>query len=101
MVLPAMLYGWETWNLRKSDKKKLKVTQRVMERRILGVTRRDEIHNEDLRKQTNFNDIVHSAFTNKLRWAGHIARRIDNRWAQKTTFWRPYDMTRPLGRPKT
>ena len=29
------------------------------------------------------------------------SKKIDNRWAQKTTFWRPYDMTRPLGRPKT
>uniref|UniRef100_A0A0N5C0B1 Reverse transcriptase domain-containing protein n=1 Tax=Strongyloides papillosus TaxID=174720 RepID=A0A0N5C0B1_STREA len=75
MVLPAMLYGCETWNLRKSDKEKLKVTQRAMEKRILGVTRRDEIHNKDLRKQTNFNDIVQSALINKLRWAGHIARK--------------------------
>ncbi|CEF61413.1 Reverse transcriptase domain-containing protein [Strongyloides ratti] len=96
MVLPAMLYGCKTWNLRKSDREKLEVTQRAMEKRILGGTKRDEIYNEDLRKQTNFNDIVQSALTNKLRWAGHIARRMDNRWTQKTTFWRPYDLTRPL-----
>jgi len=101
MVLPAMLYGSETWNLRKSDKEKLGVTQRAMERRLLGVRRREEVHREDLRKQTEFADIVQTALKSKLRWAGHVARREDNRWTEKVTFWWPRDLKRPLGRPKT
>ena len=47
-VLPALLYGSETWSLTKADEQKLAVTERAMERRMLKVTRRDQISNERL-----------------------------------------------------
>ena len=49
IILPSMTYGAETWSLTNRQREKLAVTQRSMERSMLGVTRRDKIRNEDLR----------------------------------------------------
>ncbi|EYC21713.1 hypothetical protein Y032_0018g3494 [Ancylostoma ceylanicum] len=38
-VLPALLYGCETWNLTKAEERSLQVTQRAMERQMLGISR--------------------------------------------------------------
>ncbi|KAK6737736.1 hypothetical protein RB195_020065 [Necator americanus] len=37
----------------------------------------------------------------KYRWAGHIMRRIDDRWTKRTLEWIPRDAQRPQGRPRT
>ena len=36
----------------------------------------------------------------KWKWAGHVARMIDNRWTKTVNDWCPYDRTR-TGRPST
>lgn len=98
-VLPALNYGSETWTMRESEKQKLTATQRAMERRIIGVRIVDKIRSNEIRKKTLFKDAYDDAIQRKLRWAGHVARRKDNRWTTRTTFWWPYDYKRPLGRP--
>ena len=70
-----------------------------MERKVLGVRLIDKVKSDEIRKQTMFKDAAQDARERKLRWAGHIARRQDNRWTTRTTFWWPYDLKRPLGRP--
>ncbi|KAI8429904.1 hypothetical protein MSG28_000382 [Choristoneura fumiferana] len=35
------------------------------------------------------------------QWAGHIARRTDNRWGRKVLEWRPRTGRRSVGRPPT
>ncbi|KAK6725708.1 hypothetical protein RB195_004182 [Necator americanus] len=37
----------------------------------------------------------------KHRWAGHIMRRIDDRWTKRTLEWIPRDAKRSRGRPPT
>ena len=37
----------------------------------------------------------------RLRWAGHVARRTDDRWTIRITEWLPRDQKRPIGRPAT
>ncbi|KAK6733681.1 hypothetical protein RB195_017437 [Necator americanus] len=37
----------------------------------------------------------------KLRWAGHIMRRIDDRRTKRTLEWIPRGAKRPRGRPPT
>ncbi|KAK6749331.1 hypothetical protein RB195_001751 [Necator americanus] len=37
----------------------------------------------------------------KHRWAGHIMRRIDDRWTKRTLEWIPRNAKRPRGRPPT
>ena len=84
-IIPVLSYGAETWATTKKLEKKLRVTERAMERIMLGVTRRDKVRNEDLRKKTNARDIIQEIKTKKWRWAGHLARRKDNRWTHTVT----------------
>jgi hypothetical protein len=98
-VLPAMLYASETWTLTAKDIHKLQVAQRSMERRMLKVSRRDRIRNEDIRARTLVKDVTEEAARNKLRWAGHVSRLTDDRWTYATTFWYPRNAQRPRGRP--
>ena len=100
VILPAMTYGAETWSLTNRQKEKLAVAQRSMERAMLGVTRRDRIRNEDIRKKTKVDDIVEKAEKSKGQWAGHLARMNTNKWARKLTEWTPRNGKRAKGRPK-
>ncbi|XP_063547113.1 uncharacterized protein LOC134754708, partial [Cydia strobilella] len=50
-VLPMMTYGSETWALTMGLIRRLKVTQRAMERAMLGVSLRDRVRNDDIRSR--------------------------------------------------
>ncbi|CAK1604107.1 unnamed protein product [Parnassius mnemosyne] len=98
-VLPVMTYGTETWSFTAGRMRKLKVAQRAMERAMLGVSLRDKLRNEDIRSRTRVTDIAQRISKLKWQWAGHIARRTDNRWGRKVLEWQPRHMKRKRGRP--
>lgn len=76
-----------TWSLTIGFVHKLKVAQRAMERAILGVSLCDRIRNEEIRRRTKITDIARRISKLKWPWAGHIARRTDNRWRIKVLEW--------------
>jgi hypothetical protein len=47
-----MTYGTETWPLTMGLIRRLNVTQRAMEMAMLGVSLRDRIRNDEIRKRT-------------------------------------------------
>ena len=101
-VLPVMTYGAETLTLTKKSINKLQVTQRAMERAILGISLRDKIQNNEIRRRTGVADVVRRITTLKWNWAGHIARTTDDRWTKKILEWRPrHEAYRNRGRPPT
>ncbi|KAI8435808.1 hypothetical protein MSG28_004034 [Choristoneura fumiferana] len=100
-ALLVMTYGSETWALTLGLMRKLKVTQRAMERTMLGVSLRDRIRNDDIRSRTKVTDIARRIAKLKWQWAGHIARRTDGRWCRKVLEWRPRTGRRAVGRPPT
>ncbi|CAG9103041.1 unnamed protein product [Plutella xylostella] len=100
-VLPVMTYGAETWCFTKGLIHKLSVAQRAMERAMLGVSLRDRIRNEEIRRRTKVTDIAKRISTLKWQWAGHVARRADDRWSRKVLEWRPRVGKRRVGRPPT
>ncbi|CAH2251132.1 jg11818 [Pararge aegeria aegeria] len=57
--------------------RRLRVTQRAMERAMLGVSLRDQIRNEEIRRRTRVTDIAQRVARLKWQWAGHIARKTD------------------------
>ncbi|CAH2240682.1 jg25706 [Pararge aegeria aegeria] len=81
--------------------RRLKVTQRAMERGMLRVSLRDRIRNEEIRRRTRVTDIAQRVAKLKWQWAGHIARRTDGRWGLKVLEWRPRTGKRSVGRPQT
>ena len=97
-VLPVLTYGAETLTLTKASENKLRVAQRAMERSMLGITLRDKMTNQWIREQTKVVDVMERIASLKWSWAGHIARRTDDRWTHAIMNWRP-SQKRPMGRP--
>ncbi|CAG9133292.1 unnamed protein product [Plutella xylostella] len=99
-ILPVLTYGAQTWSLTESQKSKLKVCQRAMERSILGVKRTDRIRNTDLRSKTQIADVGAKTAKLKWDWAGHVCRMQPERWAKNATKWIPNNGRRRRGRPR-
>jgi hypothetical protein len=99
-VLAVMTYGAETLTLTAWLVHKFMVAQRGMERAMLGVSLRDRIRNQVIRQRTKVTDIAHRISMLKLQWAGHISRRIDNRWGKRVLEWKPRLGKRSVGRPQ-
>ncbi|CAH2227913.1 jg9894 [Pararge aegeria aegeria] len=60
--------------------RRVRVTQRAMERAVPRVSLRDQIRNEEIRRRSGLTDIVQRVAKLQWQWAGHIARRTDGRW---------------------
>ena len=77
MILPSLTYSAETWALTTAEEKEIAITQRAIERRIHGISKRDRIRNEELRERSKIKDAVEDIRLKKLKWAGHVARMPD------------------------
>ena len=66
---------------------------------MLGVSLRDRLRNEEIRRRTKVTDIAQRISKLKWQWAGHIALRTDGRWGRKVLEWRPRTGKRSVGRP--
>ena len=98
-ILPVLTYGAETWVMTREILHKLQVAQRAIERKMVGVTLRDRKTNKWLRNQSKVADISKRIAKLKWEWAGHVARK-HNSWCKRILEWRPWDQTRPRGRPQ-
>ena len=67
---------------------------------MIGVTLKDRKSTEWIRKQSGVTDIIRSIRESKHRWAGHVARRRDNRWTIRVTEWILRGNKRPRGRTR-
>ena len=63
--------------------------QRGMERSMLVISLRDRKRGSWIREKTKVKDILVAIKEQKWRWAGHVARREDNRWSKRLTDWTP------------
>jgi len=85
VILPVVLYGCETWSLILGEKRKLRVFENMVLRRIFG-PRKDEVtgewrrlHNEELNDLYCSPNIVRVTKSRRMRWAGHVARMGEER----------------------
>ena len=77
VVRPAMMYGVETWAVKKAQEKKLDVAEMRMLRWMSGATKLDRIRNERVRGTTKVGEISKKVQENGLKWYGHVLRRED------------------------
>jgi hypothetical protein len=99
-ILPVLIHGSESWTLTEEMIRKLRVTQRGMERSMLGITRKDRKTCEWIRGQTGVRDVLESAKSQKWRWTGHMLRSGENKWTKKVIGWWPREGKRGRGRPR-
>ena len=99
VIRPVMLYGAETWVLRRKEERMLKSTEMKMLRRIKGVTKLDRQRNEDILEELGVTDILTKARQARLRWYGHL-RRMNEESAPKKIWRMEIEGKRPRGRPQ-
>jgi hypothetical protein len=98
-VRSALLYGAETWPLRKEDIEKLERTQMRMLRWMAGISRSEGRTNDSIRSAFGIESIAVVIRRSRLRWFGHVERREPQnltRMCQMITV----DGKRPVGRPR-
>ena len=75
VIRPVLLYGGETWALRRKEEQLLERTEMRMIRWINGISLRERIESEDIRKMCGICSIKHKAREARLRYFGHVMRR--------------------------
>ena len=75
IIRPAMVYGAETWAVKKAHERKMEVAEIKMLRWMCAVTRRDKIRNEKIRGSTEVGEISKKVHERRMRWYGHVMRR--------------------------
>jgi hypothetical protein len=100
--LPVVVCGFETWLLTLREKRRLRVFEDMVLRRIFG-HKRDEVteewrklHNEELNVLYSSPNIVRMIKSRRMRWAGHVALIGEER----VVLVRKHRGRRPLGRPR-
>jgi hypothetical protein len=105
IILPAVLYGCETWSLTLKKEHRLRVFENRVLRRIFG-TKRDEVmeewrklHNAELYYLNSSPDIIRQIKSRKMRWVRHVARMRKGRKVYRILVGKP-KRKRPHGRLK-
>jgi len=87
LVTSTMLYSAELWPLTIPQKKRLDAAHHKFQRRLLGITWKDKVRNEDIRNQTEQQRMDLVIKERRLRWLGHVLRMEDDRIPKQATRW--------------
>jgi len=87
LVILTLLYGAESWPLSVTQMKKIEAAHHKFQRRLLGITWRDKVRNEDIRKKTGWRKLEDIIKDRRLRWLGHILRMDNSRMTRQATHW--------------
>lgn len=104
-VRPVALYGSETWRMTKRMEQRLTVFENGVLRGICGPVYDPELgcwrrrHNVEVRQMTGVPMITGILSSQRMRWAGHVARREEDSILRAVVGGQP-DGRRPVGRPR-
>lgn len=99
VVRPAMMYGAETWPLKKMQERRLDVAEMRMLRFMCGVTRMDKIRNERIRGTVKVTEVSRKVQERRLQWYGHVMRREED-YVGRRVMEMEVQGRRSRGRPK-
>ena len=101
VLRPTLTYGTgcESWTLTAKAKRKVQAAEMRALRLIKGVTRRERLRNDNIRKELNVMSIIDFVERAQLRWYGHVMRMGEEREPKRWLDWRPRGR-RPRGRPR-
>ena len=79
LVMSIFLYACESWTLTAETEKRIQAMEKRCLRKLLGITYREHITNEEVRNRTRqaigpHEDLLTTVKQRKLRWYGHITR---------------------------
>jgi len=100
-MLEIFTSTWELWPLTIPQKKRLNVAHHKFQRRLLCITWKDKVRNEDIRNQTKLQRMDLIIKERRLRWLGHVLRMECDRIPKQATRWQIDLCTRRAGRPRS
>jgi hypothetical protein len=71
---PALQYGSETWVLGAENKRRIETSEMRFLRSVLGVSLRDKMRSEDVRKQLNTERMVEEIQEYQKKWHNYVER---------------------------
>ena len=79
LVMSIFLYACESWTLTADTERRIQAMEMRCLRKLLGITYRDHISNEEVRNRTRpaigpHEDLLTTVKRRKLKWYGHITR---------------------------
>ena len=84
VIVPTALYGGEAWGMRSAERRKVNVLEMKCLRSLVGVSRRDRVRNEEVRRRAGIErELASRADQKVLRWFGHVERMDDYRMARR------------------
>ena len=109
VVTATLLYGSASWTMTTARSQLLRSVQRSMLRRVVGIIRQDgETYVEWIQRSTHVAEHHYCRSGGESwvvqhrrrcwKWARHIARATDARWASRLLYWHPRG-SRRQGRP--
>ena len=80
-----LVYGSETWAMQAEDLVRLGRVERMMVRRMCGVSSNDRKHSDELLSRLGIECVENKIQRARLRWFGHVEWKEENDWVKKFT----------------
>jgi len=100
IVVSIVTYACETWKMTARIAQKLNVFHQRCLRKILQVTYKDHITNEEILRRTCSRKLADIVTERRFRMAGHVLRLPSSRPARGAITWTPAGGARRRGRPR-
>jgi hypothetical protein len=101
IAVPVLLYGSETWTLRKRDWNRIQATEKKYLRTVKGCTRLNQIRNEDMRNELGISPLSEKLTEYRNKWEKNLQRKEHTRIALQAYKYQPSgkrDISRPRRR---
>src|SRR3989441_2594029 len=82
-VQRVLVYGSETWAMKRDDLQRLLRTENNMVRWMSGVTLNDRRTSEELRQGLGIESVDKFVSCGRLRWYGHVERKNADDWVSE------------------
>ena len=80
VVVPAVMYGSESWGIKVTERQKLNVFEMECLKSMTGVSQLDRVRNEVVRARTGVKrELAARVDINVLRWFDHVERKDNER----------------------
>ena len=98
LVWPVVLYGYETWTMRKEELNHLNAFEMLVWRRMGKVSWMDNTTNEQVLSSMNEKrSLIKTIWDRKRNWIGHVVR---GRWSNEIGARRENGRKETKGRPR-
>jgi len=100
VILPALLYGCETWTIYRKDLRKLESFHQRKLRCLMNIKWQDKVRNVAVLEKGSIRSIESMIMLHRLRWSGHVVRMSEERLPKQIFYSQLAEGSRPHGAPK-